>query len=301
MELLHYRQKNALTLAFSRKPWYNADMILTDVHTHSTFSVDGKSPLIEMVETAREKHVSYFGVSEHFDYDCLVFGLSYKGTPVTQTTDAEAYFTAARTLQTEYKKKGLRLLVGGEYGFGADRRCYDEYLRLNETYRPDFVVNSVHTVDGYDCYDPAYYTGKDRNRAYSRYLEEVRKSLDAPYDYDIVGHIGYVSRRAPYENKLLHYADFPSLYDDILKTIVAKGKILEVNSSSRGSGIAFLPDSDVLTRYFQLGGRRVSFGSDAHEKSRIMENRDLVIDSLKKIGFTYVTVPDCKNDLTIDF
>ena len=53
--------------------------ILTDVHTHSTFSADGKSPLSDMLATAYGKGLGIYGVSEHFDYDYLVNGIPFYG------------------------------------------------------------------------------------------------------------------------------------------------------------------------------------------------------------------------------
>lgn len=273
-------------------------MTLTDVHTHSTYSFDGVSPLGEMIAAAYAKGLRYFGVSEHFDRDYAFLGLKIDGKPVP-ATDAAAYFGEGRRLQTEYAEKGLRVLIGGEYGFSPEGSCCAEYAALTRGYRPDFVVNSVHTTDGEECYCQEYFRGKSKRYAYSRYLERVRESLDAPYDYDIVAHIGYVSRNAPYADKKLRYEEFPSLLDDILKTVVAKGKILEVNSSARGAGSDFLPDEDILTRYFELGGRLVSFGSDAHDVGRVSEKRELIVRVLRKIGFTAVTVPDCGRYLPI--
>lgn len=272
-------------------------MIITDVHTHSTFSADGISPLADMVAEAERRGLSYYGVSEHFDRDYAALGLKIHGKLVPMT-DSDAYFSEARRLQRDYADR-LRLLVGGEYGFCPMARCYEEYAELNDRYKPDFVVNSVHTVDGADCYFTDYFEGKSKEYAYSRYLERVRESLEAPYAYDIVAHIGYASRNATYADKKLRYTDFPSLLDDILKRIVEKGKILEVNSSSRGAGSEFLPDTDILTRYFELGGRLVSFASDAHDTSRVADKRELVINALKKIGFSSVTVPDCGKQIAV--
>ena len=137
----------------------------------------------------------------------------------------------------------------------------------------------------------SYFEGKSKEYAYSRYLEQVRLSLDAPYPFDIVGHVGYVSRKAPYADRKIRYADYAALYDEILKTIIEKDKILEVNSSSRGAESEFLPDTDVLRRYFELGGRKVSFGSDAHWTERIADKADLVFRALKEIGFSFLTIP----------
>lgn len=267
-------------------------MTLTDIHTHSAFSADGKSSLTGMVSAAREKGVRYYGISDHFDYDYAVHGILAQGKTVP-LIDAPAYFSCARALQAQTESETFRLIVGGEFGYDGDKRCCDLYAEVAEKFRPDFIVNSVHTCDGEDCYFTAYFADKRKEYAYSRYLERVRESLEAPYPYDIVAHVGYVSRNATYPDSKLRYEEFPELVDDILRAVIAKNKILEVNSSARGAGSAFLPDTDILTRYFDLGGRAVSYASDAHLTARICEGRETVAAALKKIGFTHVTVPDC--------
>ena len=50
-----------------------------------------------------------------------------------------------------------------------------------------------------------------------------------------------------------------------------------------------------MRRYYQLGGRKISFGSDAHGPDRIAEKWDEVVAMLKNIGFTYITVP-CRGE-----
>lgn len=264
-------------------------MLLTDIHNHSTFSADGRSPLEDMVSTAKNNGLRYFGISEHFDYDYKALGLEINGFP--PFTDAVAYFKKAAELKKKYNNNNFTFLAGGEFGFTQSSKCFDEYSQLIEKYSPDFVVNSVHTVEGQDCWYAGYFEGKTKEKAYGDYLEAVLSSLDAPYYYDIVAHLGYCSRNAKYSDPKLRYENFRNIIDQILKTIVQKGKILEVNSSTRSAGSDFIPDTDILSRYFELGGRAISFGSDAHATDRICDKRGLVVSALKKIGFTHVTVP----------
>ena len=89
----------------------------------------------------------------------------------------------------------------------------------------------------------------------------------------------------------MRWQDYSKSLDDILRTVIQKDKILEINSSNKLGPSLTLPDTDVLERYFELGGRKISFGSDAHFPSRIIEHREKVMDMLKAIGFEYVTVP----------
>lgn len=257
---------------------------MLDLHTHSTFSHDGVSPLSDMVAAAGRLRLSHYGISEHFDYDCGLLNIPVEGKPVRQI-DAPAYFAHARALQ----KENPFLLVGCELGFAPDPRVCAAYADMLARFCPDYAINSVHTCDGSDCYFEEYFTGKSKAYAYERYLNRVRESLDAPYRYDIVAHIGYVCRNAPYPDKTLRYGDFPALYDDILKTIIAKDKILEVNASVRDE--LFLPAQDVLARYFALGGRAISFASDAHQAKSLCRKYEQTVLALSALGFTHWTVP----------
>lgn len=264
-------------------------MITADIHTHTTFSPDGRSDIADMIGRAVQLGLTVYGVSEHFNYDYDRLHLQIDGQEVPPI-DERAYFTRARQLQREYAGK-IELLVGGEFGYDHDPRALERYIRTAEEYRPDFIINSIHTCLGMDCYFPHYCAGRSKEYAYNAYLYRVLESLDAPYPYDVVAHIGYCSRNATYPDPKLRYEDFADVLDAILRRIIAKDKILEVNTSSKTAGSPFLPDTDILARYYELGGRKVSFASDAHDTARIGEKRELVSAALRKIGFTCLTVP----------
>ena len=266
-------------------------MILTDIHVHSEYSSDGESPLSEVLDEARGRGISYLGIAEHFDYDYNALGLRINGEPAF--TDAESYFAEGRRLQRG--SGNVKLLLGCEMGYSPSPEVARQYEEVINKYSPDFVVNSVHTCGNHDCWFQDYFAGKDKFTAYKEYLLRVKESLSAPYSYDIVGHIGYVSRNAPYPDPKLRYADFKELYDEIFKKIIELNKILEVNSSVRTAGCAHLPDGDALARYFELGGRKVSFSSDAHNKRNLCRGREEAVRTLRQTGFTYLTVP-CRGE-----
>ncbi len=263
-------------------------MLLTDIHNHTTFSSDGRDSMETMLAAAYAKRLAWYGIADHFNYDYDRMRLTENGKPVPPIREA-AYFKQGRKLQKEYAGR-MHVLIGAEFGYDHATRTQTRYAETEQKYKPDFVVNSVHTCRGSDCYYPHYCDGKTRAYAYNLYLYRVLESLDAPYPYDIVAHIGYCARNATYDDFVLRYEDFADVLDEILKRIIAKGKILEVNSSAKKLG-DFLPGADILTRYFELGGREVSFASDAHLAARVAEKRQLICDVLRRIGFTYITVP----------
>lgn len=262
---------------------------LTDMHAHSfPASHDGGNSLAEMLEAAQKKGVAFYGISEHFDYDYDVSKMDEAEYKSTRNGDTEESFHNARHLQEDYEGV-MNVAVGAEFGYSEKEEVQGRYASTYEKYRPDFVINSIHSVDGEDYCRRTFVETK--REVYLSYLRRVRKSLDVPYHYDIVGHIGYIARYVPFEDKSISLEEFGEEIDDILKTIIAKDKILELNSSTKNLPQLCLPDVHIVQRYYDLGGRKVSYGSDAHFTSRILDKREEVCAALKKIGFTYITVP----------
>ncbi len=265
---------------------------ITDIHTHSAYSFDSQEQLEKMLESAYQKGVLFFGTSEHFDYD-QIFLPEFQHK---RFVDEDAYFHAAHHLQEDYEG-AMHYLVGVEFGYSDAPRTHARYQQTIDERHPDYIINSMHTLNGEDYSDySAFYrkdaTGKkvlrERMEVFREYLGLVRRSLDVAYAYDVVGHFGYIARYSPYEEKGMPIAELQEEIDDILRTIIAKGKILEINSSTKDVCIPPLP---IVKRYYQLGGRMLSFGSDSHDGARIADKYEEICLALKEIGFTYFTVP----------
>ncbi len=262
---------------------------LTDMHTHSyPASHDAKNSLKEMLSAAQRKGIAFYGVSNHFDYDYDLSQMSKAERDEVRNGDEEEYFHEARHLQEDYEGV-MNVAVGAEFGFKDDPSVAQRYAEICQKYHPDYVINSVHGEGGKDF--ARYDFTQSEEETYARYLQLIRRSLDAPYPYDIVGHIEYVVRYVPFENRRIEVEKYAPLIDDILLTIIAKDKILEVNTATKVLPRLSLPHMDFLKRYYALGGRKVSYGSDAHAVERIGEKREEVTTALKAIGFTYLTLP----------
>jgi hypothetical protein len=64
---------------------------------------------------------------------------------------------------------------------------------------------------------------------------------------------------------------------------------LEVNSKINYGATQTMPNYEVLARYYELGGRIISFGSDAHRLPNIADKYDAVAAECKKLGFAGFT------------
>ena len=255
---------------------------MLDTHIHSSdFSPDGSDAMEAMILTAIDRGVVFIALTDHLD-------LLQDGSPPKQMADLKAYRNRLTDMQKKYRGK-IEIAAGLEAGF-----VQKNALKMNELIGGlnfDFIINSVHEADNIDCYYREFYAERKKFETYSTYFEAVLRSLDAPYPFHAVGHLGYVERTAPYADKIAHYREFSEVLDAILKKIVSAGKILELNTNVYNDPkIPWLPNDEILRRYRTLGGTRITFGSDAHQTVRIGDKYQAACDYLKSLGFEGLTV-----------
>ena len=187
-------------------------------------------------------------------------------------------------MRSVYGEK-IKIFFGIEFGF--DERAESRYADLADKYKFDYVINSVHLVGGKDCCLKECWENRSADDIYKEYLEKVYKSVNANYPWQIVGHLGYPARYAPENERDFSFENYSGELTDILKPIIANGKYLEINSSTK-SAKPFMPFEDILKKYAAFGGKFVTFGSDAHSVERYCENVSEVGKTIKKYGLISV-------------
>lgn len=231
-----------------------------DYHMHTLVSFDGKESAEAMLRAAETAGLQEICFTDHIDYDP-------RADVQTMLFDTEEYNRAYDHL-TSCK---LKLRRGMEYGMMADR---PEQLEIELQRRPfDFVIGSVHFVDGWDVYFPPYWEGKTMAEAEHRYLQEVLACVRTHENFDVLGHLTYISKswNNP-TNRPIEYRLYADLVDDIFRELIRKDKGIEVNTSGMGRSGVYLPSREYVQRFHELGGKIVTVGSDAHTASRVGEN-----------------------------
>ena len=237
---------------------------LVDLHIHTDFSHDGKERMESYVKKALSLGHKIIGFSDHFDYDCYLLGKT------DMIFNIGTYMDEITRLRDEYDGK-IEILAGAEFGYS--REAVPFYRELVSRYPFDYIINSTHVVNGEDCCFNKYCSGKSKTEEYREYLEILSESIDADYPFEIAGHIGYPSRYAPFDDKIMTYSEFAPEFDIILKKIIEKGIYLELNTSTKSS-LSFLPGEGVADAYIALGGDKFTFGSDAHEIKRYCDGAE---------------------------
>ena len=73
----------------------------------------------------------------------------------------------------------------------------------------------------------------------------------------------------------------------VLKKLISMGKGLEMNTGGLKYGLGFCnPHPDVVKRYRELGGRIITFGSDAHDPLFLGYEFDRAAALARECGFT---------------
>lgn len=228
-----------------------------DYHMHSRVSFDGHDTGLALAQTAKAVGLREICFTDHIDYDPL-------GTVENMAFDTGRYCAEYDGLEVQ----GLKIRRGFEFGLSQDNQAQ---LRRELERRPfDFVLGSIHFVDGLDVYFPAFWEGKTVEQAERRFLEHTLTCVRAHSDFDVLAHLTYISKPpchpAP---RPVPYGEHRELIDEILRTLAAKGKGLEMNTSGVDRCGGFLPTADYFRRFKELGGEIVTVGSDAHRCDRV--------------------------------
>ncbi|MBQ4494735.1 MAG: histidinol-phosphatase HisJ family protein [Selenomonadaceae bacterium] len=243
-----------------------------DSHMHTRFSADSTMTAAAAIAKAASLNMGVV-FTEHFDY-----GVEVDGKPFT--FDPVAYMS-------EYKNlRGAKVRLGVEVGL---RKSAQE-VNAEFIGRADFdlVIGSIHLVDGYDIYYPDFYAGKGKATAYRKYFQQMVQEASVA-DYDVLGHIDYICRAAPYDDPEIDYATFKAEIDEVLKIVTDRGKVLELNTRRFDKARAIEELVPVYKRYHALGGRFVTIGSDAHRVTAVGNYFERALRFAHELDLTPVT------------
>lgn len=246
-----------------------------DFHMHSKVSYDGHNTAREMAQAALAAGLKEICFTDHMDYE--------RGRPKEELAfSVESYNAAYDGLEVP----GLTIRNGVEVGltpWNAAEAGQDLSLR-----RYDFVIGSVHHVDDLDLYFEPFWRGKTVPEAERRYFEEMLECVRLHDNFDVLGHMTYISKTAAHPaRRLVPLEEYRDLIAAIMETLIAKGKGMEINTSGLDRVGDFLPGEAYLRLFKDLGGRIVTMGSDAHTTDRVGQHIGKAAAMLKEV-FGYV-------------
>lgn len=250
-----------------------------DYHVHSWFSADCDEPLNKIIETAIQLGMKEICITDHIDYE-------YNDPSIQFEFNLNEHREAFLKLNQTYGQR-IEIKRGVELGLQPHvlERC--EALVRSENF--DFVLASVHECERKDFYVGDFFEGRTADESYRVYLSELEEMIKKYDAFSVVGHID-IPKRYSTEIAKLDPKNYLEYYERIFTHLIRRNQGIEINTSGlrQSVGRAF-PDDDLLTLYYELGGRVLTLGSDSHTSDTLTYKFDDVKKRLKAIGFKSVT------------
>jgi histidinol-phosphatase (PHP family) len=251
-----------------------------DSHLHTDQSFDSRVPIDVYGAMAAERGITELAITDHIDFD-----------PRWQNfePDFRARERILRMAAERWAPHGVAIRFGLEVSYESNREAeIREHLR---THPYDFVIGSVHVT-----LDSPYHVSRVARFVAGRSLDEIvepsfseviaaaRSGL-----FDMIGHLDSIKRYLLPHIAPARFAERPDLYEPMLQALVESGTGLEVNTSGLRQGTReTYPSAAVVAQFRELGGERITAGSDAHRPSWFAHGLDAAYQIAAGAGFREV-------------
>ena len=267
--------------------------MLADYHVHTSYSDDSDYPMEAVVQDAIDMGLDEICFTDHVDYgikrdwddpEGVLYRRGGPGEPALMAlanVDYARYVSEADRLRKRYRGH-ITIRTGME--FGMQRHTIPRYEDLFARYPFDFIILSVHQIDDKELWTQDYQHGKTQSAYNLGYYEEILALVKSYKNYSVLGHLDLISRYD--EQGVFPFKEVRGLIEEIFKQVIADGKGIEVNTSSRRYGIDDLtPSREILRLYRDLGGRIITIGSDSHRPGHLGMYIGETMSELQMLGF----------------
>ena len=244
--------------------------MFADYHVHTEFSDDSVYLMEDIIQDALRMGMDEICFTDHVDYgtkEDVIPGqpISYRGEYPLTNVDYPRYAEAVKRMQELYKGR-IKIRMGME--FGVQTHTISRFEELFRLYPFDFIILSIHQVEDKEFWTQEFQEGRTQKEYDERYYEELLNVVRTYKDYSVLGHLDLIVR---YDKAGIYpFERVRPLIEEILKTVIANGKGIEINTSSRRYGLAdSTPSKEILKLYRELGGRIITIGSDSHKPEHL--------------------------------
>lgn len=245
-----------------------------DYHIHTPLCGHASGQLSDYVKTALSLGLGEIGFSDHAPL------LSHRDPEISMDRDdLPLYHRLIEGIQRQFQNQ-LIIKIGIEADFFAPYAGELETLLRNYPY--DYVIGSVHFIEGWGFDDPSQEAGwknADIDRVYDQYYECLKNSARSRL-FDIMAHVDLVK-------KFGHRAsqDMTGQIRSTAQTFKECGVTIEINTSGLRKPVGEIyPHLEALKIYCQCGVP-MTFGSDAHEPGDVGRDFDLAVRLAKEAGY----------------
>ena len=264
--------------------------MIMNLHTHTHHSPDAGNTVAERVEAANKAGLRYMAVTDHVEINRYYPAAYYHAAETDEYFyDGKGVFEGSvqETLEEAARCAPLVLLTGAEIG-QIPQDIEKSALIYNDP-RTDIILGSVHELPGRPDFYFLDYAKENIPALVTAYFEEVLRLAQTDC-YDVLAHLTYGLRYLP-NRRAYDITPHLELIDEVLKTVIRKGKAIELNGSGLRKPQPYIdPDLILVKRYRDLGGKYLTISTDAHDTQFVTFGIDLLEDMARTAGFSKLTV-----------
>ena len=251
-------------------------MKLADYHIHTAWCGHATGQMEEYVLRAVELGLPEMGFSEHLPAEIPI------ADKVCPTPDEmEKLLDEFHRLRTAYAGK-LALRLGGEADFFPGNEMNVE--RMKADYKLEYVIGSVHFIDGWAFDHPDYVDGfsaRSVEAVYRGYFELVARAADTRL-FDYIGHLDLPKKFGHRPNGgCLRFAE------NAIARMAATGTGFEINTAGKDKPVGEFYPSKELVVACREAGVKLTFGSDSHAPEQVGRYFDAARDLATAAGYTH--------------
>jgi histidinol-phosphatase (PHP family) len=260
-------------------------MIPLDYHMHSNFSCDCNATMAEMCQSAIAKGIPEIGFTEHYDQHAL--------------DDCHDYFKPdawLAELERCRAKFAGRLTIRAGIEIGEPHIFQQEARTILQSYPFDYALGSLHWIGNEIVFNSKFFQ-RPADEAFRLFFEELER-VTRLGEFDILSHFEVLVRVG-----YTVYNEYdPRRYEDcirpVLRNCIERGIALDINTAALRRTYAkppadrtmlLTPGIQVLRWYAEMGGERITLGSDAHKPQDLGADLDIALNTAKAAGLKYIT------------
>lgn len=255
---------------------------IVDFHVHTDNSYDGNHSATFICEKAEFNNLRAIAFTDHCEVDRCVNDYSHEKA-VFQT-----FFEIAK-VKSAFRG---RFLVLNGIELGQPNYAPEIAERILNSQKFDVVLGSIHNLrNGFDPYYADSFTEEDVHKFLKEYFFEMKDMCEWG-NFDVLAHLTYPLRYIFAKSGIsVDLNGYKTEIDEILRLIAKKDIALEINSAGLRQKLNKLqPETDMVKRFKELGGKFVSVGSDAHYASDLAKGIPEAYKSAFDAGFSNITL-----------
>lgn len=250
---------------------------LVDYHIHTRLCGHAQGEIEEYVQQAISVGLAEMGFSDHI-YLYFLPPAARDAELAMAEDQMETYLDWVRQMRARFPEIRIRLGIEADFMPGHETQL----ARILEQHQWDYVLGSVHYIDGWGFDDPRYidrWEAADVDEVYEKYFALVQEAAKTRL-FDVMAHVDLVKKFGHRPT-----SDPTDLYGRVAQTFADAGVCYEISTGGLTKPVAELYPEDRLLHACHAAGVPITMGSDAHRPAHVGLRYEESLAALQRVGY----------------